>query len=192
MKMEEPAPGAPLPTPKPPVDPETIAKGPWRGDAWFSLLGSVSFPLAGDRVARGDGEASLGGFFQGGLRPLSWLGVGAGIGMQPHRRYGYDDGVSSTASFQRITFLDLPIIRAYLPTNNILSPFAEAYAGATFLERAWRASSTLGAHGGAGIGLDLWVARNVSLSASARYRVIAIDGEVGHQLAGLFGFTIHR
>ena len=188
---------APLPPPPDKLDPSTIRSGPWRGVGWVAVHLTLTGPIGGDRPGRPT-VLSSGFGLEFGWRLRNFIGVGSGISRQTHerRRNIYEDAVDgsrvSELTYGELTNFDILFARGYLPLAGRVQPYADIGGGIAVLESTDDGVvAYVGGHGRATLGADFWVSRNLTIGAGARYRLLSLDGSVGHMVQGFFQFGVH-
>ncbi|MEE9383266.1 MAG: hypothetical protein V3V08_07615 [Nannocystaceae bacterium] len=187
---------APLPPPPPHADPSTIRRGPWRGVGWVGFRATMTVPLGGELPAKGDVAASGGGVEMG-WRIRNLIGVGGGLSRTTHQRSEtqYHDpvvgGTVTEYAYGFLTYLDL-MSRLYVPLDGRVQPYIDVGGGVAWLEPSDpEVLAIIGGQGKAGIGLDAWIARNLTFGGGLTYRITSLDGAVGHSAHGHLQFGIH-
>jgi hypothetical protein len=177
----------PLPAPPPPEDPDSIEREPWRGRFWIDMRIDVTAPLAGDPPAEGN-VVSGGGTLGFGWRITNWVGLTLGISQLVHdaedvpvldpygnrvlvREYGY------------LTVFDFLVGRFFLPVKGRFQPFVETGGGGALrLPPSHDEDESFGWQVRGGLGFDGWVGRNFTLGVVAAYRLVGLEGTLGHAL----------
>ena len=188
---------APLPPPPPPVDPATIAQGPWRGSGWFGLETGLGGPLdGGANFPSSSRVASFGWGMHIGYRAKPWLGVGLAFHRQPHDLVQIQlETANSVYLVDSTGFLnsyDLLVLRAFLPTDGRVQPWADLTGGLAVVQPAHE--SRPGGVGGQlrlGAGADFWIQQQISLDLSVHYRLTSVSSGPGHLIRGSLGVTFH-
>lgn len=189
---------APLPAPLPPVDPSTIAKGPWRGTGWIALRLTVGGPLGGPEYPSASRVVAFGGAGEVGWRIGNLLGVAMGLARRPHDQATRTVVDPNTDLEYRvvengsITQLDFVIARAHWPLDGRLQPYVDVGGGMAIVEPPDPNEKViLGGSIRGSLGFDAWVARTVTLGAGTQYRANLYDGGTGHHLGGYFELGLH-
>lgn len=200
-RARTPAPGGaqpPLPPPAPPVDPTTIAEGPWRGVGWLGMhvvLGGpldqgVNFPSSSRVLAFGWG-------FNLGFRAKPWLGFGLGYHRQPHdlvnvEVVGLDGGVYLVESTGYLNSWELLIVRLWAPTPGRVQPWVDFAGGLSEVQEAHETRpGGVGGQFRVGMGVDFWIQQQISIDLSVNYRLNSVGSEMGHLLNGVAGVGFH-
>lgn len=185
----------PLPAEPAPVDPSTVATGPWRGRGWVDVQAGLIVPLGGDAPGAGGVVSGIGGIVAG-WRPHRIVGVGAGLSTFVHdaatRDFVDEDGtVLREVGLGRITTFEVGLLRLFVPAPRrveprfdlavLLGPYRPPFGGARRLAAGMRA----------GAGIDVWLGPAFTLGVEASYRLIAIRNAVGHSLQTTLGLGIH-
>jgi hypothetical protein len=188
---------APLPQPKPPVDPSTIKQGPWRGAGWISLRLTVGGPIGGEFPAKAR-VVAIGGGGEIGWRVRNYIGVFAGLYRGPHdqgKRVVTDPATGvqlEVLDTGHMTNIDFAVARVFWPLDGRIQPYVDLGGGMAILEPPDPSDPVqLGGHFRGGLGFDAWVARSVTLGFGLIYRANAVDDTVGHHLQGFAGLGLH-
>lgn len=185
---------APLPSPAPPVDPSSIAKGPWRGKGYLRLRVYANGAVGGEQPARSN-VVAFGGEAEIGWRINNWASLGFGLGGNPHRRIErlvlIDGETFRELADASLMNWDFVVARFFVPLERRVQPFVDVSGGLSVLGPLPGESRRAGGQGRASIGMDVWVSRNLSLECALGYRLNAMDESVGHALFGRFGLGIH-
>lgn len=183
---------APLPPAPAPVDPSTIPRGDWRGVGWLSLRLHVTGPIYGDAPGRPT-VVSLGGGAEGGWRIRQWIGLGAAFSRQPHEIYRQDipDAPAVVTRRGYMTAWDIAFLRLYAPVRGRVDPYVDVGGGLAFFTPARERDSVAGTTVRASVGVDAWVARQVTLGISGLYRLNVVDETIGHAWQAALEFGVH-
>ena len=172
---------APLPPAPPPVPPSAIPAGSWRGQVWIGGSLLVSGGFAGTTPGR-PSIISVGGSFEGGWRARQWIGIGAGVSHWPHevvRRQIPGQDLTQVVRGHG-TAWDLAFVRLFAPIRGRVDPHLDVGGGLFIYDPARDLPSVAGATFRAGLGVDGWVGRTVTLGVLGLYRANFVDGSVGH------------
>jgi hypothetical protein len=186
---------SPLPEAPAPVDPASIARGPWRGRWLLDISLGVSVPLGGSPPGAGGVVSGQGGAaFGARLHPI--VAVGTGLATFVHdaatRDVVDDDGqVVRAVGLGRVTAFEAGFVRLYVPRPRrieprfdvalLLGPYRPPFGGPRRLAAGLRA----------GAGVDFWLGPTFTLALEASYRLLAIERNVGHGLQTTLGMGIH-
>ncbi|TPV92406.1 MAG: porin family protein [Myxococcales bacterium FL481] len=188
---------APLPAPPPPVPVSALLSGPWRGVGWLAVHLTTTGPIGGDRPALPT-VVAVGFGLEAGWRVNNFLGIGTGVSRQTHERsdYYYIDQFTSERILERsygeLTNFDVLFARGYLPVRGRVQPFAEIGGGLVILEPTdVTIAAYVGGQGRAGLGVEAWISRSLTLAAGARYRLTAFEDATGHSYQGYLQFGVH-
>lgn len=183
---------APLPPAPPPVDPATIPRGSWRGVMWLSLRLHVAGYIGGDAPARPT-VVALGGGAEAGWRIRQWVGLGSSFSQQPHELYREDvpDAPAVVTRRGYMSAWDIAFLRLWAPVDGRVDPYLDVGGGLAFFDPARDRPSLVGATVRASLGLDVWVARNLTLGFAGIYRLNLIDSTLGHAWQGAIEFAVH-
>lgn len=189
---------APLPAPPPPVDPSSIARGPWRGMGWIALRLTIGGPLGGAEYPSASRVVAFGGAGEVGWRINNLLGVAVGLARRPHDQSTRTIVDPQTDLEYRvvengsITQLDFAIARVHWPLDGRLQPYVDAGGGMAIVEPPDPTEDViLGGTIRGSAGFDAWVARTVTLGAGVQYRANLYSGGTGHHLGGYFELGLH-
>lgn len=182
---------APLPPPPDPVPPSAIPRGSWRGVGWLAVRMHFTGAVAGDAPARAR-VISLGGGAEGGWRVRQWVGVGAAFSRQVHEVARVVDPVGQEI-VQRgfMSAWDLAFVRFWAPVKGRVEPYIDVGGGLAFVEPARTTGTEVGGTVRGSLGLDIWVARNVTLGMTGLYRASFVDTTVGHAWQAALEFAVH-
>jgi hypothetical protein len=182
---------APLPPPPPPVPPSTIARGRWSGVGWLSVRLMGTGPIAGMTPARPT-VIALGGGVDGGWRVRQWFALGAGFSRQPHEISREPSFDGSTVQYRgHLSIWDVAFMRLYAPVRGRVDPYIEVGGGLAFFDPARARPTSVGGSVRGSVGLEIWVAKNLTLGLVGIYRANFIDDAIGHAWQAGLDFGIH-
>lgn len=183
---------APLPAPPPPVPISSIAQGRWSGVGWLAVRLLGTGPIAGDTPARPT-VIALGGAVEGGWRIRQWIALGAGFTRAPHEVYR-QFVPDAEGSFQYRGYLstwDVGFLRLYAPVRGRVDPYLDFGGGLAFYDPARDRPTILGGSVRASVGVEFWIARNLTLGLAGLYRAQVVDDSVGHAWQAGLDFGVH-
>lgn len=183
---------APLPPAPEPVSPSKIPRGSWRGDGWLTVRLNVTGPIQGAPPGRAT-VIALGGGAEGGWRIRQWVGIGAAFSRQPHEVANVPI-LGAPGTFRRngyLTAWDVAFLRLYAPVRGRVDPFIDVGGGVVFYDPARERSTLVGGGLRASVGLEIWVARQVTLGLSGVYRANFVDDTIGHGWQAALDFGLH-
>lgn len=177
-------------------DPSQLRQGPWRGTRWLTVRLDLVAPVAGRRPARGSILAASGGL-EGGWRAHRMVGIYAGVSTFLHdreRETVFDEGQGSgrvVLSNGRMLLVDLAVVRIFVPTPRRVQPYFDV-GGTLGRYRAPQGQRGRIAGGARfGIGVDLWLARTVSIGLSVDQRLLGVAGVLGYSFVVGGGLSFH-
>lgn len=183
---------APLPAPPPAVPVETIARGRWSGVGWLSARWLVTGPIAGITPARPT-VIALGGGVEGGWRIRQWIGLGSAFSRQPHEEYRPDSPDAPVVLDHRgyMSAWDVAFLRLFAPVRGRVDPFIDLGGGFSYVDPARNRRAVLGGTVRASAGLEVWLARSLTVGLTGIYRATFVDGTVGHSWQAAIDFGLH-
>ncbi len=183
---------APLPAPPPAVPVETIGRGRWSGVGWLSARLLVTGPIAGTSPAWPT-VIALGGGAEGGWRIRQWIGLGSAFTRQPHEQYRVDVPDASAVIDYRgyMSAWDVAFVRLFAPVRGRVDPFIDLGGGLSFFDPARNRRTLLGGTVRASAGLEVWLARSLTLGLTGIYRANFLDDTIGHSWQAAIDFGLH-
>lgn len=189
----------PLPAPPAALDASRIRLQPWRGRYWIGFRLMITGPVGGEVPARPNLLTFSGGA-DFGVRLGNILGLGMGLsGHGQNRVRATVDtlaGPEKQVLTGRVLYWDALFARIHAPLRKRFQPYVEIGGGLARLDRA-EGGRLYGAQMRAGLGLEGWVTRNVTLGLAGIYRLNALNDKpngrwlVGHAMHGVIELGFH-